>query len=112
MKPDALKLKISNFAYGLIDKVFPKGDFITAIGNATAKFYIDQNISKIDSYLGMFADDKGDIDTRRFFELLEGQVFDDNKLKLNKYIPEGIQKFIPYDVYINKEDVKDMLGIE
>ncbi len=112
MKQDALKLKISNFAYNLIDKVFPKGDFMTAIGNATAKFYIDQNISKIDGYLGMFADNDGNIDTNRFLELLEGQVFEDNKLKLNQYIPEKIQRFIPCDVYIDKEDVKEMLGIE
>lgn len=112
MKQDALKLKISNFAYNLIDKVFPKGDFMTAIGNATAKFYIDQNISKMDSYLSMFADSSGDIDTKRFLELLEGQIFNDNKLKLNEYIPEQIRRFVPCDVYIDKEDVKEVLGVE
>ena len=62
MQTDTLKLKLNNFVYDLIDKVFPKSDILSSIGNATAKFYIDQNMYKLDTYLKPFADVNGDIE--------------------------------------------------
>ena len=114
MKVDTLKLKLNNFIYDLIDKVFPKGDIISSIGNATAKFYIDQNMYKLDTYLKPFADVNGDIDTRRFMNLLEENVFSSGVFKLNisKYLPKEVNKFMPCDIIIDKNDITNILTKE
>ena len=114
MKTDTLKLKLNNFVYDLIDKVFPKGDIISSIGNATAKFYIDQNMYKLDTYFKPFEDVNGEIDTQRFLSLLEENVFSSGVFKLNisKYLPKEVNRFIPCDIVIDKDDIINILTKE
>lgn len=114
MKTDVLKLRINNFAYKLIDEVFPKGDLLSSIGNATVKFYVDQNMHKIDQYIKPFEDANGEIDTSRFLSLLEENVFSSGVFKLNisKYIPPEVNKFIPCDIVIDKDDITNILTRE
>ena len=114
MKADTLKLKLNNFVYDLIDKVFPKGDIISSIGNATAKFYMDQNMYKLDTYFKPFEDVNGEIDTQRFLSLLEENVFSSGVFKLNisKYLPKEVNRFIPCDMVIDKDDIINILTKE
>ena len=114
MKTDELKLRLNNFVYGLVDKVFPKGDLLSSIGNATAKFYIDQNMHKLDTYFKSFEDVNGEIDTNRFLSLLEENVFSSGVFKFNisKYLPPEVNRFIPYDIIIDKNDITSILTKE
>lgn len=114
MKIDELKLRINTYLGGMIDRFFPKGNLISGITNATIKFYIEQNMYIIGDYIKPFADRDGDIDSERFFCLLEEQIFQDGSTSLDiypyikEYVPENFLAMIPNKIIINKEDLANI----
>jgi hypothetical protein len=116
MRIDELKLRVNSQLNKMIDSIFPKGNLLTGITNATLKFYVEQNMYVVEDYVKPFADRDGDIDSERFLCLLEEQVFPDGKTSLDispyirEYIPENFSNFIPSKIVITKEDLYNILS--
>jgi hypothetical protein len=116
MRIDELKLRVNSQLNKMIDSIFPKGNLLTGITNATLKFYVEQNMYVVEDYVKPFADRDGDIDSDRFLCLLEEQVFPDGKTSLDvspyvrEYIPENFSNFIPSKIIITKEDLYNILS--
>ena len=115
MRIDELKLRVNTYLGKMIDNFFPKGNLLTGITNATLKFYVEQNMYIVEDYIKPFADRDGDIDSDRFFCLLEEQIFSDGKTSLDispyirEYIPENFSNFIPSKIIITKDDLANIL---
>lgn len=115
MRIDELKLRVNTYLGKMIDSFFPKGNILTGITNATLKFYVEQNIYVVEDYIKPFADRDGDIDSERFFCLLEEQVFQNGSTCLDiypyikEYIPESFIGMFPSKIVINKDDLEDIL---
>lgn len=115
MNIDELKLRLNNSVNDIVDKALPRTDIISNIGNATVKFFIEQNMYKLDNILTPFADQNRDIDTERYLFLLESQVFKNGQVQidivpyLKQYVPEQFINFIPAKIIINKEDIVRIL---
>lgn len=116
MKVDAIKLRVNTFINQMVDSMFPKGNFISGMANATVKFYVEQNMYMVDNYLLPFADKDGDIDTERFLCLLEEQIFSGGKTTidigpyLQEYVPENFSNMIPDKIIVTKDDIEYILS--
>jgi hypothetical protein len=110
MKPDEIKLRINNFADDLINKLFPNDNFFNKLKGATAKFWIKQNVWKLDTILTNFVDKDGEInmvDTVNFFV---NEIFNENEEftldiqslfennQLSQYLPNKIIVFTKSDL--------------
>lgn len=65
-----MKIKIAEFKYrllnganGLIDTYFSGSSVSERFINATVKIIVNQNIDKVDDFIGLFADKDGYVDT-------------------------------------------------
>ena len=53
MRTDELKLRIKTFTENLINQYLPTGNIIETLKNTTAKYWLSQNIGKLDSILSL-----------------------------------------------------------
>lgn len=116
MKPDEIKLRVRNYANELIDDLFPNTDLFNKLKAATAKFWVDQNIWKLDEILSQFVDCNGDIDTVSASKIYSETLFDAtgrfsmdirtlvNNQTLNRYLPDSV-------VLFTKDDLNTIFGI-
>lgn len=110
MKPDEIKLRITSYADDLINKLFPDDNFFNKLKGATAKFWIKQNVWKLDTILTNFVDKDGEInmvDTVNFFVT---EIFNENEEftldiqslfennQLSQYLPNKIIVFTKSDL--------------
>ena len=84
-----MKLKINEFKYklvngveGLIDTYFSDGGIKDRFINATIKIMVNQNIDKVDSFICLFADKDGMIDTEVIIREY-GKAFGTDKIILD-----------------------------
>lgn len=110
MKPDEIKLRITSYADDLINKVFPNDNLFNKLKAATAKYWIKQNVWKLDTILINFVDKDGEInmvDTVNFFV---NEIFNENEEftldiqslfennQLSQYLPNKIIVFTKSDL--------------
>ena len=110
MKPDEIKLRITSYADDLINKLFPNDNFFDKLKGATAKYWIKQNVWKLDTILTNFVDKDGEInmvDTVNFFV---NEIFNENEeftldiqslfenKQLSQYLPNKIIVFTKADL--------------
>lgn len=110
MKPDEIKLRITSYADDLINKLFPNDNFFNKLKGATAKYWIKQNVWKLDKILTNFVDKDGEInmvDTVNFFV---NEIFNENEEftldiqslfennQLSQYLPNKIIVFTKSDL--------------
>lgn len=91
MKVDEVKLRMKKFIFNTIDMVFPREQFSNKIKNATARYWVDQNIYRLDSVLNAFADKNNEINIDLLVNTYEDTLFENGDLKLD------IKKIIPQD---------------
>lgn len=110
MKPDEIKLRITSYADDLINKLFPNDNLFNKLKGATAKYWIKQNVWKLDTILTNFVDKDGEInmvDTVNFFV---NEIFNENEEftldiqslfennQLSQYLPNKIIVFTKSDL--------------
>lgn len=99
MKPDEIKLRLATYVDDLIDEIFPGNDLFAKLKSATAKFWVEQNIWKLDVILNQFKDANGNIDMVAAEKIYGETMFDeDGKLRINlKSIisNESVNKYLP-----------------
>jgi hypothetical protein len=112
MKIGEVKLRISNTAMELIDVYFNNNTLNEKFINSTLKIILKQNLYKLDSILGLFADKNGEINIdeviNEYANMMtdEGIIFD-----LKSYVDNDIIKsFIPDKILvIKREDILNLL---
>lgn len=116
MKQDEVKLKLRVWSEGMIDQIFPltSGNIFDTFKNSTAKLWIEQNISRLDPILKVFADATGDIDIPKITGHYSQSLFinGDLRLDIKSLVPKeyGILKeFLPNKVILLKaEDIAEI----
>lgn len=84
MKPHEIKLRIVNYCNNTIDRYIPTNmSVIDKLKNATAKFWIEQNISHLDCILNSFADVNGEICIERMKDIYGEVLFKDGECRIN-----------------------------
>mgnify|MGYP003436431685 FL=1 len=107
MKPEVLKLKLETFSSGIIDSVID-----SKLMNITAKFFIKQNLWRLDNIFNNFIDKNGEIDTVLLSNMIEESLFVDGRytLELRSILPQDIKNLLPDKIIIfTKEDLEKIL---
>ena len=65
MKAGEVKMKVANTAIRMIDTYFSGSALNEKFINSTLKIIVKQNLYKLDSILGLFSDQNGEINTLR-----------------------------------------------
>lgn len=116
MKTDELKLRIATFGNDLVDQYIPAVNVIEGLKNTTAKYWISQNIGKLDGVLALFADSNDDIDTVKIREFYEPTLFQNSEFRLDikSLIPDDqtmLKRMLPDSIILfHKEDLDRILG--
>lgn len=99
MKPDEIKIRLTTYVEGLIDDIFPGDDLFAKLKSATAKFWVEQNVWKLDAILNQFKDADGNIDMVAAEKIYTETLFDeDGKLRidLRSLIPnDTVSRYLP-----------------
>jgi hypothetical protein len=113
MKVDEIKLRLSNYASGLIDKMMPPtNNLLDKLKNSGAKYWLKQNIWRLDQILGAFSDANNEIDVYDLSNHFLSTIFDESgKLTIDTsqiissdLIPQKI-------VILSRQDLFSMFGI-
>lgn len=113
MKIDEIKLRLSNYASGLIDKMMPPtNNLLDKLKNSGAKYWLKQNIWRLDQILGAFSDANNEIDVYDLSNHFLNTIFDESgKLTIDTsqiissdLLPQKI-------VILSRQDLFSMFGI-
>ena len=106
MKASEVKLRLINFANGLIDTYFSSSTMSDKMINSTLKIIVKQNSYRADNILKLFADEKGEIDMIEIVYEYADKIGDDGiTFDIRDYVNnELIQQFLPKKVLIIKKD--------
>lgn len=115
MKPDEIKLRMCSYVNELIDDIFPGGELFNRLKSATAKFWIEQNVWRLDAILNQFKDANGDIDIVAAEKIYSETLFDEEgKLRINLRTiisNESVSKFFPDStVLLTKDDIHSIFN--
>lgn len=115
MKPDEIKIRLCSYINGLVDDIFPGNELFDRLKSATAKFWVEQNVWKLDSILNQFKDAYGNIDMVAAEKIYGETMFDeDGKLRINlrTIIPnETVSRYFPDStVLLTKDDIHSIFS--
>lgn len=113
MKIDEIKLRLREYASLLIDKVLPPtNNLLDKLKNSGAKYWIKQNIWRLDSILDSFGDVNKEIDIYDLSNHFLNTIFDDSG-KLTIDTSEMITSdILPKKIIIlSRQDLFNIFGI-
>ena len=111
MKIHEVKLRLNSSINKLIDTYFGLPTVTEKMVNATLKIIAKQNMYKLDSILGMFADQNGEIDPQAILYEYASQI-DENGIRIDikEYIDNDlIKQILPNNILIIKKE--DIMGL-
>lgn len=111
MKIHEVKLRLNSSINKLIDTYFGLPTVTEKMVNATLKIIAKQNMYKLDSILGMFADQNGEIDPQAILYEYASQI-DENGIRIDikEYIDNDlIKQILPNKILIIKKE--DIMGL-
>ena len=112
MKIHEVKLRLNSSINKLIDTYFGLPTVTEKMVNATLKIIAKQNMYKLDTILGMFADQNGEIDPQAILYEYANQI-DENGIRIDikDYIDNDlIKQILPNKILIiKKEDIMSIL---
>lgn len=115
MKADEIKLRVHRFIEDTIDLYMPPTGFLDKIKNSTAKFWVEQNIWKLNNAIDAFKDENGEICEEKLRKCYEETLFEDGELRLDvtSILPdtmESVKAFLPNKIIVfNKADLDKLL---
>ena len=114
MKIDEIKLRLRDYACSLIDKMLPPttNNLLDKLKNSGAKYWIKQNIWRLDGILDSFGDANREIDIYDLSNHFLNTIFDDSgKLTIdtsemitNDILPKKI-------IILSRQDLFSIFGI-
>lgn len=82
--PQEIQLRLETYVFDIINQVFPGNDVFNKLKSTTAKYWIKQNIWRMDSILNNFVDKDGLIDIEETINFYVDSMFDENgKFSIN-----------------------------
>jgi hypothetical protein len=112
MKAGEVKMRLSNVIIEMIDTYFGGMAMNEKFINSTLKIILKQNLYKVDSILGLFADKNGDINIQDIVDEYLKMIGDDGIVfDLKQYIDNDFAKSLIPDkiLVIKKEDISKLL---
>lgn len=114
--PQEIQLRLETYIYDIINQVFPGNDVFNKLKSTTAKYWVKQNIWKMDNILNNFVDKDGLIDIEETINFYVDSMFDENgKFSINlQDLIQGtsLETLIPNKTIIfTKNDLLNLFGI-
>lgn len=84
IEPQEIQLRLETYVYDIINQIFPGNDVFNKLKSTTAKYWVKQNIWRMDSILNNFVDKEGLIDIEETINFYVDSMFDENgKFSIN-----------------------------
>ena len=114
--PQEIQLRLETYVYDIINQVFPGNDVFNKLKSTTAKYWVKQNIWRMDSILNNFVDRDGLIDIEDTINFYVNSMFDENgKFSINlQDLIQGtsLETLIPNKTIIfSKNDLMKLFNI-
>ena len=114
--PQEIQLRLETYVYDIINQVFPGNDVFNKLKSTTAKYWVKQNIWKMDNILNNFVDKEGLIDIEETINFYVDSMFDENgKFSINlQDLIQGttLETLIPNKTIIfSKNDLMKLFNI-
>lgn len=114
--PQEIQLRLETYVFDIISQVFPGNDMFNKLKSTTAKYWVKQNIWRMDSILNNFVDKDGLIDIEDTINFYVDSMFDENgkfSINLGDLIQgTSLESVIPNKTIIfNKNDLMKLFGI-
>lgn len=114
--PQVIQLSLETYVYDIINQVFPGNDVFNKLKSTTAKYWVKQNIWRMDSILNNFVDKDGLIDIEETINFYVDSMFDENgKFSINlQDLIQGttLETLIPNKTIIfSKNDLMKLFNI-
>ena len=84
IEPQEIQLRLETYVNDIINQIFPGNDMFNKLKSTTAKYWVKQNIWRMDSILNNFVDREGLIDIEETINFYVNSMFDENgKFSIN-----------------------------
>jgi hypothetical protein len=116
IEPQEIQLRLETYVYDIINQIFPGNDVFNKLKSTTAKYWVKQNIWKMDNILNNFVDKDGLIDIEETINFYVDSMFDENgKFSINlQDLIQGttLETLIPNKTIIfSKNDLMKLFNI-
>ena len=114
MRTDEIKLRLKKFLNNTIDLYMPPTNFFDKMKNSTAKFWLEQNMWRINKVIDAFGDEHNEIDVKMLKEYYVNTIFENGELRLDikSMIPQQyswINEYLPNKIVLFKvEDFEEI----
>lgn len=114
--PQEIQLRLETYVNDIINQIFPGNDVFNKLKCTTAKYWVKQNIWRMDNILNNFVDNEGLIDIEETINFYVDSMFDENgKFSINLGdLIQGttLETLIPNKTIIfSKNDLMKLFGI-
>lgn len=116
IEPQEIQLRLETYVNDIINQIFPGNDMFNKLKATTAKYWVKQNIWRMDSILNNFVDKDGLIDIEDTINFYVDSMFDENdkfSINLGDLIQgTSLETLIPNKTIIfSKNDLMKLFGI-
>jgi hypothetical protein len=116
IEPQEIQLRLETYVYDIINQIFPGNDMFNKLKSTTAKYWVKQNIWRMDSILNNFVDKEGLIDIEDTINFYVDSMFDENgkfSINLGDLIQgTSLESLIPNKTIIfSKNDLMKLFNI-
>jgi hypothetical protein len=114
--PQEIQLRLETYVNDIINQIFPGNDMFNKLKSTTAKYWVKQNIWRMDSILNNFVDKEGLIDIEETINFYVDSMFDENgkfSINLGELIQgTSLESLIPNKTIIfSKNDLMKLFNI-
>lgn len=116
IEPQEIQLRLETYVNDIINQIFPGNDMFNKLKSTTAKYWVKQNIWRMDSILNNFVDRDGLIDIEDTINFYVNSMFDENgkfSINLGDLIQgTSLESLIPNKTIIfSKNDLMKLFNI-
>ena len=116
IEPQEIQLRLETYVNDIINQIFPGNDMFNKLKSTTAKYWVKQNIWRMDNILNNFVDREGLIDIEETINFYVNSMFDENgkfSINLGDLIQgTSLETLIPNKTIIfNKNDLMKLFNI-
>lgn len=116
IEPQEIQLRLETYVNDIINQIFPGNDMFNKLKSTTAKYWVKQNIWRMDSILNNFVDKDGLIDIEDTINFYVNSMFDENgkfSINLGDLIQgTSLESLIPNKTIIfSKNDLMKLFNI-
>ena len=116
IEPQEIQLRLETYVNDIINQIFPGNDMFNKLKSTTAKYWVKQNIWRMDNILNNFVDRDGLIDIEETINFYVNSMFDENgkfSINLGDLIQgTSLESLIPNKTIIfSKNDLMKLFNI-